>query len=349
MENNKPKKTRLLYIDFARGLAVFMMIRTHVMNAFLSDNQRHGIIYGISEFSGGYPSAAFLFLAGLSVGLTYKNLSDISFSKRLWISVKRGLEVLGAAFIFRAILAAQWLPYVEWKGLLKVDILNNIGLSLILLGIVFTVFKCNKCRITALAIISIAVPIATPYVWDISLLKSLPECIKDYIIGPFNKNWHFPLFPLFSFVTSGALIGVILSQIKNEELKMKKFHTGLIVGGILIITGGILAAKYLPHSSNWDYWFSSPEFQFIRTGIQFISLAMCYYICFLKSTLLEYVYIMGRHSLFIYVVHILIVYGRIGYLFEKKFEWIMCHIILAAITLLMIYLCYFKEKQMIQK
>ena len=60
---------RLGYLDWARGLAVLVMIQTHALLAWTAPADRSRPLLGLARLAGGYPAALFLFLAGLAAAL----------------------------------------------------------------------------------------------------------------------------------------------------------------------------------------------------------------------------------------------------------------------------------------
>ena len=64
-----PRASRLGYLDWARGLAVVLMIHTHAFFAWVvAGGPRHAPLR-LARLFGGYPAAVFLFLAGLAAAL----------------------------------------------------------------------------------------------------------------------------------------------------------------------------------------------------------------------------------------------------------------------------------------
>ena len=60
---------RYVYLDWMRGIAILIMIQTHVFSCFTRNDQHGAAIYRISQFTGGITAAMFLFVSGIMVGL----------------------------------------------------------------------------------------------------------------------------------------------------------------------------------------------------------------------------------------------------------------------------------------
>jgi uncharacterized membrane protein len=306
-------KTRLLHIDWMRGLAVVIMIQTHTIDSWLVPALKGGWLFRYSQLLGSFPAPCFLFLAGLSAALGYGKVDrDVRPAPvKLWLSARRGLEILGLALLFRLQEFVQWTSWSGWRDFFKVDILNTIGVSLMLLGLLFFAVRRDAARLALLAALTIAVSLATPAVWSWPWLGKMPWALKNYLIGTFTSG-HFPLFPWFGFAPAGAIVGLSIKKWKGDQRMMAPMSAGLIVSGICLILISIGILHSVPHAANWSFWHNSPEYFFIRTGILLATLGLCYFLCLpFNSERFSFMRLFGRHSLLVYWVHIDLVYGRL--------------------------------------
>src|SRR5262245_23300726 len=113
----KKTTTRLHYLDWMRGLAVVLMIETHVFDSFLAEKYRTSEWFWLSQFLGGMPAPMFLFLLGISFALVLDRLHEKGASGRQVIEkvVRRSGWILFLAYAFRLQQAAEWFPYSDWK------------------------------------------------------------------------------------------------------------------------------------------------------------------------------------------------------------------------------------------
>lgn len=131
----EPQTPRLAYLDWLRGFACFGMFEVHCYDAWLRDSARNGSFFGWSQFSGTIPAPLFVFLAGVSCALVAdrmqrKGASAYQISTRL---IHRGAEVFVLGLLFRVQEFALGWPVAPWTDLLRVDVLNTIGLSIVFL------------------------------------------------------------------------------------------------------------------------------------------------------------------------------------------------------------------------
>jgi uncharacterized membrane protein len=131
-------KSRLAYIDWMRGLACILMFQTHCYDSWLGGAARQSRFFMYSQLGGTFPAPLFLFLAGISFALVtdklwQKHLPPAEIART---TIRRGAEIFAFGLLFRVqeyVIAWGWAPKSD---LLRVDILNTIGLSMMLMGVV---------------------------------------------------------------------------------------------------------------------------------------------------------------------------------------------------------------------
>src|SRR6202158_1190656 len=140
--------SRLAWIDWMRGLACLLMFQTHCYDAWLGGDARNTSFLKGSQLLGTLPAPLFLFLAGISFALVTdklirKGLTPAAITRTM---ARRGAEILAFGLLFRLqefLIAWGWAP---WSDLLRVDVLNIIGLSMILMSLLcgITLKICSK-------------------------------------------------------------------------------------------------------------------------------------------------------------------------------------------------------------
>ena len=130
-------KSRLAYIDWMRGLACVLMFQTHCYDSWLSPEARRGDFYMYSQLGGTFPAPLFLFLAGASFALVTTKLQQKNWTpgQIARFTIRRGAEIFGFGLLLRLqeyVLAWGWSPVSDF---FRVDILNCIGASMMLMGV----------------------------------------------------------------------------------------------------------------------------------------------------------------------------------------------------------------------
>src|SRR5438045_1797792 len=132
----KPVSERLAYLDWVRGLAAITMLQGHVFQSFLRTDLRPGGPYQLSQFAGGMPPAVFLFLLGVTFAflMDSQERKGVPAARRVLASMRRSGYIFAVAFLFRLQLWAVSFDISPWTDLFRVDVLNVMGLSLLLLS-----------------------------------------------------------------------------------------------------------------------------------------------------------------------------------------------------------------------
>src|SRR5271166_4230951 len=152
-------KSRLAYIDWMRGLACLLMFQTHCYDSWLGGKARESKFLMYSQLAGTFPAPLFLFLAGISFALVTGKLLDKNEppARIARTTIRRGLEIFGLGLLFRVqefVIALGWAP---WSDLFRVDVLNVIGVSMVLMGILcWLVLRLNRRLRAKLAIAAAA-------------------------------------------------------------------------------------------------------------------------------------------------------------------------------------------------
>ena len=317
---------RLAYIDWMRGLACVLMFQTHCYDSWLSSEARKTKFFMWSQLGGTLPAPLFLFLAGVSFGLVVDKLrrKGAPATQVGRTTIRRGAEIFALALLFRLqeyLIAFPWAP---WTDLLRVDILNTIGLSMVLMGIAcWLVLRWGGARaalgITGAAI-ALIISLLTPLLWTTWRPRGLPWPLESYINGVHNlgepQPWLFPIFPWAAFAFVGLAVGFVLmsdwaSQRQTPSLAL------LGIGGVsLIFAARWLDARPWQIYPVYDFWHTSPNFFLIRVGLLAAILLAVYGWCrwgagqWGFSPMIQ----LGRTSLLVYWVHIEFVYGRFSIL-----------------------------------
>ncbi|HEX5474245.1 MAG TPA: heparan-alpha-glucosaminide N-acetyltransferase domain-containing protein [Vicinamibacterales bacterium] len=304
-------KSRRRYLDWMRGLAVLVMIEAHVIDSWTRAADRHGWPFGWSLILGGFGAPLFLFLAGLSVALSAgskaRRLQD---DRRAAAKVeRRGLEIFLLAFLFRI---QSWvISRSAVRALLKVDILNIMGPAIAGTAMLWRAGRTLRGRVALFAAATAALVFATPLVRATPLLAPLPDFLEGYL-RPVPGLTNFSFFPWAAFLPAGAIIGLFVDRARTRPVESRLNLVLGLTGAAVAI--GAYAASYLPTPyARSDFWTSSPAFFFLRAGIMTAAIALIYlWELRPETTGWHPMPLLGRTSLFIYWIHVEMVYGVIS-------------------------------------
>ena len=303
---------RQAYLDRVRGFAALVMIEAHVLDAWTRVSDRNTAAYGYAMILSGFAAPMFLFLAGLTFVLSaeskYRRSGDLDAS---WRAVqRRGWQIFGLAFLFRLQSFALGGGYNP-KGLLKVDILNVMGPSIVLMAVAGCRAKTRLSRAVLFAVLAVVVAMLTPIVRSTPLLGWIPDPIQWYL-RPSPGQTTFTLFPWAGFVFAGALVGELIGAIGSAD---RALRTQMALAAVSVVVAvASYGASLLPSIyTASDFWTSSPTFFFLRVGVisLLLPLAFLWERSPWRGAIGQWspVEELGRASLFVYWVHVEMVYG----------------------------------------
>ena len=344
----QPAAKRLAYIDWMRGLACVLMFQTHCYDSWMSPEAKKSSTLIIwSRLGGTLPAPLFIFLAGVSFALVTERLRQKGIERDAVAkqTIRRGAEIYGMGLLFRVQEFALGYPWSPWTDLLRVDVLNILGLSMVLMGVLCWLaadadVRAARTRTIAAALsVAAVVAMVTPPLWTTHRPKFLPWPLESYINGVhvFNQPqpWLFPLFPWTAFAFAGLAAGFFLfSDFAKRKEALAYFAlggTGIVACGLSVLFDSSPIRLY----AVYDYWHSNPDFFLMRCGILLIILFLVYAWCrwgFAQKGFSPVIQL-GNTSLLVYWVHIEFVYGRFSILPKGK-----CSALQATGGLLIIFL-----------
>src|ERR1700690_2271409 len=317
--------SRLAYIDWLRGLACLLMFQTHCYDAWLGGAARLSTFFVWSQLGGTFPAPLFLFLAGTSFAividkLLQKGVAPGEIAKK---TILRGAEIFVLGLLFRLQEFSIALGWAPWSDLFRVDILNTIGVSLMLMGalcwmvLMITGTANSRAKLVSASVLAAAaISALTPLLWTTWQPRFLPWELESYVNGVHNlgvpQAGLFPVFPWTGFAFAGLPLGFLLISDSARKLGAYAFLLAAVAGLVLIYGAkfvGTLGWKIYPV---YSFWTTSPSFFAMRVGMLLLLVLMAYAWCrwgvgqWGFSPMIQ----LGQTSLLVYWVHIELVYGK---------------------------------------
>ncbi len=316
-----PPAGRFPFIDALRGLAVVFMIETHTVNAVLEPALRRGSFFSALTYVNGLVAPAFLFCAGLgfAIFLSRQNEEILllgagfrSYLKKCLFVVFLGYSLHVPVFSLRGMIEAE--PGIR-AGLMQVDVLQVIGVTLILLLAVVLVARSGRSRTVLVAAFTAGVLLWGYLVTDPpgDPVAGLPDFILAYVSRALSPL--FTIAPWAAFLTTGFLAGQwyaarAASGRERSAMRILAIASGAAIAGALGLSM-LTKSLYAPG----QYWYWSAEYFLVRLGS--VGLVMCGLWFLLRGGAgsgANFLQTFGRESLAIYYAHLILVYG-------KDFSW----------------------------
>ena len=170
------------YLDWLRGIAVLIMIEAHTLDSWTRVADKKSSAYQWAVLIAGYGAPIFLFLAGITLMLAAggRLRKGLTLPQVTRVAIRRGAWILALAFLFRLqsfLISGGRFP----QALLKVDILNIMGVSMLIGALGWGAAATWKRRALLFAAVTIAVAMATPLIRSWPALDPLPDWLEAYL------------------------------------------------------------------------------------------------------------------------------------------------------------------------
>jgi len=297
------------------------MIEAHTVDSWTRVADRNTAFFRYLTILGGFAAPLFLWLAGLGVAMSAARTCAKTGSRARAVEAacRRGLEIFVLAFLFR-LQAFIVSPGSHPVTLFRVDVLNVMGPAMVAAGLVWAVSDRAAIQVIVYAATAILVAMATPVARAAPLVDALPVWLQWYI-RPAGEYTTFTLLPWAGFVMAGAAIGVLIVAVRDERSVRRMLWAVGLTGAVLAAVG--YAASFQPtiYSVPSGFWTSSPTWFAMRTGIMMAALAVLAAVPERPGSAFAWqprLATLGRASLFVYWIHVELVYGYASWPWHRR-------------------------------
>lgn len=316
------KKHRYLFIDVLRGIAVFWMIETHAVDVVLAPSFKSGWFYNLLNISNGFVAVTFLFCsgAGFWIAATKKADDYRAFRKPLLNYLRRHGLILAIAYwlhfptmSFQRIFS---LKYERWLTFFQCDILQTIVYTSLVSLLFLLILKDLGILKWIYGGLAVMVFLISPFVWNIEPFDFLHPFWGALVAKPPISK--FPLFPWSGYFFAGAFVAALFFQSNNK----KTLSFSFLLGGIIFPLSFYFTRNYTNFYPGYnDWWRVSPFHSLFRVSgtIAVFGLLSLLEEWYRERRIGKILQLAGQESLFIYVSHLLVVYGSIANFGMKYF------------------------------
>lgn len=310
------KKNRIIFIDLLRAFAVLQMVQGHTVDVLLANDYRDldSIFFSTWFFMRGMTAPIFLFTSGTVFTYLLRLAKEPFFQNpRVKKGLIRFLLLVGLGYIIRyptpSIVDFSGVTQAQWSIFFAVDVLQLIGFGILFILIfAFISEKLGHKDNLVFAFGVIFFFFLSPIVAQLPWSSFLPLPLAAYFYQ--NEGSLFPLFPWAGYLLCGAMLGSYLA--KNPAVfKTNKFSLNLaIFGATLIFIFSVL--KSIENNAEIEsvrYWSESLGLLSLRVGFVLLLNSLVSFISLKMNSIPKLFVLIGRNTLLIYIVHLVILYG----------------------------------------
>ncbi|OGU54477.1 MAG: hypothetical protein A2V66_00940 [Ignavibacteria bacterium RBG_13_36_8] len=292
-----------------------MMVQGHTVDSLLSDELRtfDSNFYSIWNTFRGFTAPIFMFTSG--VVFTYLlRLNNLPFAEnpRVKKGFKRFLLLVTLGYLLRyptyKVFDFSDVTQQQWLVFFAVDALHLIGFGL--LFVLIFAYLGEKFGIKDKFIFLLGTlffVLLAPFVISVDWSKLVSLPLAAYLYH--GTGSFFPLFPWAGYVVAGGILGSYLAK-NIDAYSSKKFSYRLFIFGISFIgfsvilnqLGDVLPIAGVTWSNRLSLFLYRIGFVLVMNGIMSLIAAKV-------TDIPKIVRQLGRNTLLIYVIHLIILYG----------------------------------------
>jgi acyltransferase len=344
---------RIPFIDIMRGVAVVVMVMGHSIDSVLSMDERTTEAFRLYDAVRGFTAPIFLFVAGFAFTIvTERNwLAYRAFSSRL----RRRLWTVAGLFFVGYLLHLPFLSFQklvidtrpeEYAQLFQVDVLHCVAASMVILQILVFFARSQRTYGRNVWITTAVVVLGAPFVWMMDFAPYLGSFLAPYLNQ--SRASIFPIFPFSAFMLAGAGVAhhylPAFAEGREKSFFRLLFRAAIVVGAAGVLFDLLPVSLYPSH----DYWKTSPNFYLVRMCAVLLVTWAFFRIRNVPDRIRRPLLMLGQASLFVYIVHLMVVYGsaaNIGLqtLVGRTLPYYYAALVAVAVLVVMIALTYARQ------
>jgi uncharacterized membrane protein len=322
-------KSRVLAVDVARAVAVLLMIQTHAYDAWVAAAARASPGFQLTRLLGTLPLPMFLMLAGMSLRMRSMRARDEPRTVRSQIMRSAGRIVLAGYALNLALGVLDGARDLD--TFLRADVLSAIGLSLLVLACFGLGRSWSLTRASWLLLIAslalcpwlsrlgatvhgparylLAPFIFVPGVTRMSVIPLLALCALGALLDP--RLLREPRASTFGYALLASAAGQLgLFACAAQGIVMARENIGIVFNGIDLAGRSLVALL----------------------ASAFLSRALAPLRARFFQVMLRTLGVLGRHSLFVYALHLPFCYGALGRGLKHTLDMTRASLALLALT-----------------
>ena len=154
---------RVIFIDLMRAIAVLQMVQGHTIDVLLAQNFRSTElpVFAVWHFLRGMTAPIFMFTAGTVFTFLFRSVNKpFNENYRVKKGIKRGLLLIFLGYLLRyptwTLVDFSDVTPEKWQMFFAIDVLQLIGVSLLILLLILSIAEKLKLNYTTIFIVASA-------------------------------------------------------------------------------------------------------------------------------------------------------------------------------------------------
>lgn len=341
------RSQRVIFIDLLRFCAIFLMVHGHTVDVLLSQDFRRPDSIGFNTwlFFRGLTAPLFLFASGFIYGVRFRRTDSIEKFRNIKTrTIRRAILLIAIGYLMKSptptIIDWEHVTYQMLRLFYAIDILQLIGASLLIflgMEILARKFQYDAARyLIALSIVFVlGRQIATLLDWE----EVLPIQISSWF-SP-NSGSLFPLFPWGAYLFLGGAVGIYFQRKSYLSDMILLTKVQLKTGLIFIFSAFLINFVELSFFGMSTFWTTSPALFYARFGTVLILGSLFSVLSLYIKRIPKFLYNASKNSLWIYVVHVMLLYGSSWNPGIKNFLGYKCNVIETVLGVIAMWILMF--------
>jgi uncharacterized membrane protein len=305
---------RILFLDVLRALAVILMLQGHTISALgdFSDVSKSSLFYQVWSFIRGITAPLFIFTAGTVFIYLLKIDKPFFACSRVRKGLVRFVTLLTIGYLLNypslRIFDFADATNARWLKFFSVDALHLIAFGILfLIFLRFVSYKTGVNELFLYLFSALALLVSTPFVLRIPWRNITNPLVASYF--SYGTGSFFPLFPYLFYIFAGAVLGYMLRN--NASIyKKSSFSLFLVAAGTVLFLFAVFTDNIFYNDvAAIDYLRTDFLLTIQRLGIVLILAGILSFLLARSGNMPRFVFSLGRNSLLIYVLHLVLIYG----------------------------------------
>lgn len=316
LPQSKPASERLYLFDLMRFVAMVMMMQGHTLDSLVrpSELDLSQFPWNIWLLLRGLTAPVFLLISGIVHVFAMKRDDDGRVARSFVMKRFRwaiSLVGIGYLMLFPAarIFDLKYVAAETWSFFLQVNVLHLTGAAMLIVILLSVVSRRLKSLGYSALVASLFVFCLAPFINTTAWLDQLPVGIANYF--SYTHGSLFPIFPFAGYMFAGVAIGSFMKSIESGQRFGFIKSNAWWIGAMIFLLGGIvgtLTTRFALFPQH-EFAFSNPAVALMRSGIIIFMMTPFALIYRLTLRWKDLYSVFGQKSLYIYVIHLILLYG----------------------------------------